>query len=321
MGAALSPERWRAASALVLAVAAVFAWLGAGKFGQELIAQIAILAIFAMSLDLLVGFTGLVSLGHAAFYGIGAYAIAAFATMLGWPAPAAMAAAVAVSALAALVTGAFAVRLAGVFFIMVTLAIGEAIHAYLFKARAFGGDDGMGGIPRFDLSAIGVDLVDSRAFALFTVIAAVAVYGLLEGVVRSPFGRMLVAVRQNEARARALGCRVRRVKLAAFTLAGGLAGFAGALTAQHTGFISPELLFWTTSGEVLIVVIIGGMGSLVGPAAGAVLVVLAADWASGLTDYWMLWMGLIFIAVVVVIPNGLYGPLEALRRWLARVAR
>lgn len=321
MGAGLSPERWRAMSALLLAAAAVVAWLGAGKFGQELIAQIAILAIFAMSLDLLVGFTGLVSLGHAAFYGIGAYATAAFATMLGWPAAAAMAAAVAVSALAALVTGAFAVRLAGVFFIMVTLAIGEAIHAYLFKARAFGGDDGMAGIPRFDLSAIGVDMIDSRAFALFTVIAAVAVYGLLEGVVRSPFGRMLVAVCQNEARARALGCRVRRVKLAAFTLAGALAGFAGALTAQHTGFISPELLFWTTSGEVLIVVIIGGMGSLVGPAAGAVLVVLAADWASGLTDYWMLWMGLIFIAVVVVIPNGLYAPVEALRRGLARVAR
>lgn len=290
------------------------AWLSVDYFGYELITEIAILAILAMSLDLLVGFAGMVSLGHAAFYGIGAYGIAAFTSMLGWPAGAAMAVAVFVSAVAAMIAGAVAVRLGGIFFIMVTLAIGEAVHAYLFKARAFGGDDGLAGIAHLDLSMIGVDLADPRAFAAFALVVAVLAYAVLEMVVRSPFGRLLVAIHQNERRARALGCRVERVKLGAFTLAGALAGLAGTLTAQHTGFISPELLAWTVSGEALIVVIVGGMGSLVGPAAGAAVIILAKHWISDWTDYWMLCMGGAFIAVVVLMPNGLYASLRRLHR-------
>ncbi len=297
------------------------AWLSVEYFGYELITEIAILAILAMSLDLLVGFAGMVSLGHAAFYGIGAYAIAAITTMLGWPALPAMAFAIAVSAAAAMIAGAVAVRLGGIFFIMVTLAIGEAVHAYLFKARAFGGDDGLAGIAHLDLSSLGVDLADPRAFAAFALVVAVLAYAVLEMVVRSPFGRLLVAIHQNERRARALGCRVERVKLGAFTLAGALAGLAGSLTAQHTGFISPELLAWTISGEALIVVIVGGMGSLVGPAAGAAVIVLAKHWVSDWTDYWMLCMGGVFIAVVVLMPNGIYASLGALRRRLHRAAR
>lgn len=318
---AWAPERWRATSAALLSAAAVWGWVGADTFGHELIAEIAILAILAMSLDLIVGFAGMVSLGHAAFYGIGAYATAAFATIAGWSPWAALGAAVVVAAAAALVVGAFAVRLTGVFFIMVTLAVGEAVHAYLFKARAFGGDDGMAGIARPDLSAIGVGLDDPRAFSLFVLLAAGLVYLVLEMVVRSPFGRLLVAIHQNEARARALGCAVHRTKLAAFTASGALAGLAGALKAQHAAFISPELLTWTTSGEALVVVIVGGMGSLVGPAAGAAVVVLAKHALSGLTDYWMLFMGLLFIAVVVFAGDGLYGIIEALRRRLAGAAR
>ena len=315
-------ERWRTATALVLAAGAIVAWLTAGIFGHELIAQIAILAIFAMSLDILVGFTGMVSLGHAAFYGIGAYATAALGgVMLDWPPVAAMLGAVAIAALAALVIGAFVVRLGGVFFIMVTLAVGEAIHAYLFKARAFGGDDGLAGIVRPAIAALDLSLDDPRAFSAYALLIAAVVYAGLEAVVRSPFGRLLVAIHQNQRRARALGCPVGRVKLAAFTLAGAVAGLAGALTAQHTGFISPELLVWTTSGEVLIVVIVGGMASLVGPAAGAAAVVLASDALSGATDYWMLFMGLAFIAVVLFADRGLYGVVEGARRRLGRAAR
>ncbi len=310
----MSSGRGRTAGAAVLAVVAIVAWLSVDYFGYELITEIAILAILAMSLDLLVGFAGMVSLGHAAFYGIGAYAIAAFTTMLGWSALPAMGLAVAVSAAAAMIAGAVAVRLGGVFFIMVTLAIGEAVHAYLFKARAFGGDDGLAGIAHLDLSFVGVDLADPRAFAAFALVVAVVAYAVLEMVVRSPFGRLLVAIHQNERRARALGCRVERVKLGAFTLAGALAGLAGTLTAQHTGFISPELLVWTISGEALIVVIVGGMGSLVGPAAGAAVIVLAKHWVSDWTNYWMLCMGAAFIAVVVLAPNGLYASLRRLHR-------
>ena len=315
----MSSARGRSAGAALLAVIALVAWLSVGYFGYELITEIAILAIFAMSLDLLVGFAGMVSLGHAAFYGIGAYAIAACTTMLGWSAFPAMALAVAASAAVAGIVGAFAVRLGGVFFIMVTLAIGEAVHAYLFNARAFGGDDGLAGVSQLDLGAIGIDLADPRAFAAFALIATGLSYAILETVVRSPFGCLLVAIHQNERRARALGCRVERVKLGAFTLAGAFAGLAGTLTAQHTRFISPELLAWTVSGEALIVVIVGGMGSLVGPAAGAAVIVLAKHWVSGATEFWMLCMGLAFIAVVVLAPNGLYASLAALRRRLRRV--
>jgi len=302
------------AAAVLLAAAALAAWLGAGYFGHELIAQIAILAILAMSLDLLVGFAGMVSLGHAAVYGLGAYATAGFDVMLGWPAAAATAAAVTVGAGAALIVGAFAVRVTGVFFIMVTLAVGEALHAFLFRSRAFGGDDGMGGIARPDLTAIGVDLEDPAWFSLYALVAAALVYLLLEGIVRSPFGRLLAAIRLNAGRIGALGCPVGRYRLAAFTLAGALAALAGSLSAQHNAFISPELLTWTVSGQALIVVIVGGLGSLAGPAAGAAVIVLATHYLSGLTDYWMMAMGLFFIAVVLFAGGGLHGFVDAARR-------
>ena len=150
---------------------------------------------------------------------------------------------------------------------------------------------------------------------------ALLVYLGLRQVVGSPFGQVLVGVHQNEARMEALGCPVRRYKLAAFTLAGAIAGLAGSLTAQHNNFVSPELAVWTTSGEVLIMVIVGGMGTLVGPAAGAAAVILAGHYLSGLTQYWMFFMGLIFVAVVLVGGDGLEGALERLMRRIGRAAR
>ena len=317
----LAAERWRTATAVLVVAIAAVAWGNAGYFAHELIQQVAILAIFAMSLDLLVGFTGMVSLGHAAFFGLGAYATAALQVMFGWTVLEAMAGAVAVGAIGALLVGCFAVRLSGVFFIMVTLAVGEALHAYLFKDRSFGGDDGMGGIERLDLSGIGISLDNPAAFSVFVIGIAVVVYVFLETIVRSPFGRLLQAIHSNPARVRALGCPVPRYKLAVFTLAGAVAALAGSLSAQHTAFISPELLTWTTSGEVLIVVIVGGMGSLIGPVVGAAVVVLATHYISGFTDYWMMFMGLFFIAVVVFAGNGLYGTIEAVRILLSRSTR
>ena len=203
---------------------------------------------------------------------------------------------------------------------MVTLAVGEALHAYLFKSRAFGGDDGLSGIARPDISAFGFSFDDPAVFSLVCVVIAGMVYVLLELVVRSPFGRLLVAIHLNPSRVRALGCPVSRYKLAAFTLAGGIAALAGSLTAQHNAFISPELLTWTTSGEALIVVIVGGLGSLVGAAAGAGVMVLAMHHLSGLTDYWMFFMGLFFVAVVLFAGNGIYGVIDAVRRRLGGAA-
>ncbi len=319
-------------AAVALVVAAGVAWYGGDFFRHEVLAEIAIFAIFAMSLDLLVGYAGLVSLGHAAFFAVGAYATASCTVFLGWPVPAATAAAVGCAAALAAVAGVLVIRVGGVFFIMITLALGQMVYAYFFKAREFGADNGMAGIPRPDLAALGLDAADPRVFSALALIAAVAVWALLGMVVRSPFGAMLAAIHRNESRVRALGCPVRHYKLAAFVLAGALAGFAGSLVAQHSGFVSPDLGFWTVSGEALIMVIIGGMGSLVGAALGAVVMVLlrhelshSAFWEAiglpaDLASYWQLVMGLVFIAIVLLAGDGLYGRLSTTWRW-ARARR
>ena len=317
------------AVAALVAVAGI-AWWGADFFGHEVLAEIAIFVIFAMSLDLLVGYAGLVSLGHAAFFAVGAYATAAFTVFLGWPVSAATAAAVGCAAALAAVAGVFVIRVGGVFFIMITLALGQMVYAYFFKAREFGADNGMAGIPRPDLTALGLETADPQVFSALVLIAAVAVWALLHMVVRSPFGAMLVAIHRNESRVRALGCPVQRYKLAAFVLAGAIGGFAGSLIAQHSGFVSPDLGFWTVSGEVLIMVIIGGMGSLVGAALGAVVMVLlrhelshSAFWEAiglpaDLASYWQFVMGLIFVTIVLLAGDGLYGRLSTSWRRLQR---
>ena len=319
----------------LLVAAALAAWLGSGYFGKELLAEIAILAIFAMSLDLLVGVAGMVSLGHAGFFALGAYATAGATVFWGWAPLPALAFSVAVAGACALGVGLFAVRLGGVFFIMITLAIGQMFYAYLFKARAFGGDNGMAGTPRFDLGPFGLEAGDPAVFSVLLVAIALAVYLALLLLVRSPFGMMLTAIHRNESRLASLGCPVRRYKLAAFGTAGALAGLAGALMAQHTGFVSPDLAFWTLSGEVLIIVILGGSGSLVGAAAGAAVFVLLRDhlsdgsfWSglglpAGIATHWQLVMGLFFIAVVLLARDGLYGRLawataRAGRAWRSR---
>ena len=304
--------------AAVLVAAALAYWIFSGLFGKELLAEILIFAIFAMSLDLLVGYAGMVSLGHAAFLAVGAYTTAALTVFAGCPAALAMVAAVAVSALAALLAGLFAVRLRGVFFMMITLAIGQMAYAYFFKSRAFGADDGMAGIPRVDLTPVGIDLNDPAAFALFVLVIAVLVYLALLRLTRSPFGHMLVAIHQNENRLRSLGCPVLRFKLAAYVLAAMVGGLAGSLIAQHTGYISPDLAFWTTSGEALIMVIIGGMGSLAGAAAGAATVFLVRHELADHTQYWTFFLGLFFVAAVLFAGDGFYGALERMRRCLLR---
>lgn len=300
-------ERRQHIVAALLLLAALAAWRFSGYAGEDRLGEIAIWAIFAMSLDLLAGYAGLVSLGHALFFGLGAYAMASLALFFKWPPSLALLAGIAVAGLSALAVGAIVVRLAGVFFIMITLAFGQMGWAYFLRAHRFGGIGGMSGVPQIDLGWLGLDIANPADFALVAVVVAALVYLLLSLVTASPFGRMLVALHQNEHRAQALGLPVQRYKLAAFALAGALAGLAGALQAQRTGFVSPELLVWTTSGEVLIMVIVGGLGTLVGPAAGAALWVVLRHFLSDMTAYWMMAMGLFFVAVVLFAGGGLMG--------------
>ncbi len=308
-------------------------WWQADSFTHEVLAEIFIFAIFAMSLDLLVGYAGMVSLGHAAFMAAGAYVTAGLCTLLHWSVALSTLCAIVIASLLAGVVGAFAVRLGGIYFIMITLAIGQMVYAYLFKARAFGGDDGMSGTPRADLSWVGFDSQDPATFSLLMLFAMVLVYCLLRSIVCSHFGALLIGIQHQETRLRALGLAVWRYKLAAFAIGGGIAGFAGALLVQHTGFVSPDLAFWTVSGEVLIMVIVGGMGSLVGAILGAVVLIQlrytlsdGSFWegvglSAGIAEFWQLMLGLFFIAVVLLAGDGIYGRLRSVGEGWRRCQR
>jgi branched-chain amino acid transport system permease protein len=278
----------------------------AGFFTQELIAEAAILSILALSLDLLAT-CGLVSLGHAGLLGIGAYAFGGLTVLAGASPNLAFPAAIVAGALVALVVGIFAVRTTAAFFIMVTLAAAEMFYAWCFRNKAFNGADGMGGIPRLDLTTIGVDLNDPGIFALAVIVACAIVWLLLELIVSSPFGRTLDAIRQNPSRVAALGGRVFLYRLAAFTASGMIAAFAGAFKVQHINFVSPDLVSWFVSGDVLIAVVIGGIGTLVGGPLGATLLVFLKDLLSSTFGHWYLFLGIIFAAVALLMPKGIVG--------------
>jgi branched-chain amino acid transport system permease protein len=199
---------------------------------------------------------------------------------------------------------------------MVTLAAAEMLYAWGFRSRLFNGADGMSGVPRLDLSALGLDLNDPGTFALTMIAICVAVWLLLELVVASPFGRTLAAIRQNANRVAALGGRVFLYRLAAFTASGTIAALAGACKVQHINFISPDLVSWFVSGDVLIAVVIGGIGTLVGGPLGAALLVLLKEMLSSTFGHWYLFLGVIFACVALLMPRGIVGYLLDLNDYL-----
>ncbi|GHD51346.1 branched-chain amino acid ABC transporter permease [Thalassobaculum fulvum] len=304
---------------LLLATAAVVYAFTTGFFGLELLTEVAILAIVAIALDLVAGYGGMVSLCHGALYGVGAYAFASATVLLGWGGGAGMAMAVAGGGAFAWLIGAVSARTHGIFFIMATLAFGQMAYAYFFDSPLFGGSDGMPGIARLDLSGAGLDLNDSRGYALFCTVLALLAYALAATLLRSGFGRTLVGIRANEPRMRALGLPVWRHKAAAFGTSGALAGLAGALAAQHTMYVSPGLLHWTVSGELLIMVILGGLGTLVGAVLGAGVLVFVKHEVARFTDHWHMVVGLVLIATVLSGGRGIFGQIEFL--WGRRGAR
>lgn len=295
----------------IIALAILVAyWFRAGYFGHEIIAEIAVFAILAMSLDVIAGYAGLVSLGHAALFGTGAYLFALFSAVWGWPLPLSVLVATLATGLISLVVGAVVTRVHGIFFIMITLAVGEMGHEFFFQNETLGGDDGFFGIERVSLEWLGLNTTDPAIFSMSLIVIAVIVYLVLTRLIGSSYGAVLVGLHENPTRFRALGLPVRAYQTSAFALAGTIAGFAGTLTAQHTMFISPGLLHWTTSGEVLVMVILGGLGTLVGPVIGAITLVFLRHELSDVTQYWGFWLGLFLIAIVMARRNGIVGWLE-----------
>ena len=296
--------------ATLLALAA-FAWSGSDYY-TGLAIKVMIYAIFALSLQLLVGGAGLVSLGHAAFFGIGAYAAALLspeseAASLWWLLPAALLAAAAYAA----VTGALALRTRGVYFIMVTLAFAQMAYFVFHDTPVGGGSDG---IYLYVRPAAGALDMENRTVLFYVVLGAlVFTYGLLAVVRRSRFGAALAGIRVNEQRMRAAGFPTYGYKLAAFVLAGALAGLAGFLVAARDGVVNPEMLSWHISGEVLLMVILGGIGHLRGAVLGAVVFTLLKELLGThaligpLADHWQLTLGLAIIGFVALLPKGLIG--------------
>lgn len=273
-----------------------------GEFWLTLGARIAALALFAASLDLLVGRAGLVSFGHAAFLGVGAYTAALLAPDSG-PGNAfvSLPASVAAAGLAATAIGALCLRARGVYFIMATLAFAQMAFTFVQGSSVMGGSDGL------LIAARPAGLKAPWAYYLFSLAVLVTGLGLLAFLARSPFGRILAGIRMNEDRMESLGYATYGRKLAAFTVAGALAGAAGWLLAYQAEYVSPTLLDWRLSGLVLMMVILGGKGSLFGPALGAAVLVLAEDFLADLTSHWMLGLGVFVILAVLLLPQGLAG--------------
>jgi branched-chain amino acid transport system permease protein len=299
------PARWRRVAPIAMVVVLAAAPLVLDTYAAAMLTRILVFALLAASLDLLVGITGLPSLGHGAYFGAGAYAAGWVAVHVTRTGPVALVAAIAVGALVALVAGSVAVRARGVFFLMLTLALGEIVEQLAQSWHSVtGGSDGLYGIPATRLA--GAALTDVRWFSWYVLGVFVAGMALLRCIASSPLGATLRGIRDNEARMRALGYRTYHYKLAVFVIAGAIAGLAGGLLAAQQRLVTPADLGFATSAPVLLAVIIGGEATLWGPCLGAAVVVILRDvLGPSLGGHGSLVLGLVFVAMVFLVPGGL----------------
>ncbi len=272
-------------------------------FYVSVAARILIFALAATSLNFIVGFGGMVAFGHAAFFGAGAYAVAILAqhgttsAFVAWPAAAALA------ALLALGIGAISLRTRGVYFIMITLAFAQMIYYLFISLKTWGGDDGLSLSGRSGFGPL--DLGNDATFYWVVLACLAASLLLLDRLAHARFGRVLQAIRENESRMEALGYPVAAYKLTCFVIGGTLAGLAGALIANHSLLASPNLLHWTQSGTLLVMVIVGGVGALYGGFAGAATFLLLEEVLTGFTVHWHAALGLLLLVVVFRAPRGI----------------
>lgn len=281
-------------------------------YPRALIAEVFIFGIFAMSLDLILGFTGLMSLGHAAFFGLGAYAVAVLAAQFGVNAWLGLAAGVLLAGCGAALIGFFCVRTSGIPFLMLTLAFSQLVFSVALKWRdVTGGSDGiaLAAQPSF----LGFDLSNSLAMYFMAFSFFVAVYLALHRLINAPLGRAFIGIRENEPRMAAIGYPTRTYKLLAFTIAGAIAGLAGGLYVIYNGFISSDAVYWTASGDILIMTMLGGAGTLIGPPIGAAVFLLMKNVVSSYSEHWLSIIGVAFICCVLFVPGGIWGAVQKMR--------
>ena len=320
--------RWRIPWTLIIFLAALtLPWIGT-RYDTFLGTQIAIYALFAMSLNLLLGTTGLVSFGHAAYFGIGSYACGILMKTAGVPFWAAFPAAGLIAAGFAAAFGFFCVRLTKIYFAMLTLAFAQIVWAICFKWNDFtGGDQGLPDVPFPDigwmsaLPGFGHMRIGEQFYVLTLILVALSIAALHRLTV-SPFGRVLTTIRENPERAAFIGVDVRAYELAAFAIAGGFAGLSGALFGIFNRGVFADFVFWSKSADVMIMTILGGMHHFWGPAVGALILTLLNQQITAYTEYWPFVLGVILIVLLFVFPGGILGALDSAigRIWRRRDA-
>jgi branched-chain amino acid transport system permease protein len=302
-----------AALVAILALVPVYAALAGNAFALTLFTRVIILALAALSLNLIMGFGGMVSFGHAAYLGIGGYVIGILAKegiasgFVQWPV------AIAASALYALVVGALSLRTRGVYFIMITLAFAQMIYYVAIGLDRYGGDDGL---TIYDRSQFGdmLDLNNRTEFYYICLGLLLAAIYLVWRIVNSRFGMVIQGARSNERRMRAIGFPTFRYKLVCFVIAGAMCGLAGALLANHTNFISPAMMHWTRSGDLIVMVVLGGMQAIFGPLIGAVTFLILEEGLSRVTEYSNLILGPFLLFVAIAMHGGIDGLISGARR-------
>ena len=288
--------------------------LALSGYQVDLLTKMLIFAIFAMSLNLSLGYAGLPSLGHAAYFGVGAYTVGLLALRVWNNFWVDMACGLAAAGLTAALFGLLALRAEGSYLLMITLALAQVLWGVAFGWRWLtGGDDGLPGIPR-PAAGLPLSLADARRFYYLVLLCFVSSVAALGLVTRSPFGRALVGIRESARRMEVLGYNTWRYKYAAFVLAGLFAGLAGNLFVYYNGFVSPAYLSIVFSAAALIMVILGGAGTLLGPVLGSAVIVYLENAVSAYTQRWLLVLGVVYVAVTLFAPDGLLGLVQRRRR-------
>lgn len=282
------------------------------------VGEILVFAIFAMSLDLLIGYVGLMSFAHSAFFGLAAYSVVAFGVHLGLSGWWGFLAGVVLSAAFAALVGFFSIRVSGIAFLMLTMAFSQLLYSLSLKWRSVsGGTDGLTGFVRPTL--FGSPLDNSTTLYYVILVGFLGVLAFLWCLVRSPLGSIFIGIRDNELRMRAIGYPVQRFKFIAFVIAGTLGGVGGGLYAFFNAYVSTDILHWSLSGDAIVMVVLGGSGTVIGPAVGAAIFMLLKNVVSSRTDLWQFWVGVIFIFSVMYLRQGVWGTIaQKVPEWWRR---